>query len=78
MARRRRARAALAAWPRPGAESLRNGDRTVLDRDTALAASVGLDLPGTANKDQPYQYSKSSAHPLDDSGQGGGRRRTPT
>ncbi len=45
--------------------------RRVRLRDSAigqsLAAAVGPDR--TANKDQPYQYSKSSAHPLDDSGQ---------
>ncbi len=39
-------------------------------RDSAigqsLTAAVGPDR--TANKDQPYQYSQSSAHPLDDSG----------
>jgi len=47
--------AALRHGPGPTpAESLRDGDRTVLD--TALAASVG---PDRANKDQPYQYSKS-------------------
>ncbi len=37
--------------------------RTVPDTVTALAAAVGPDR--TANKDQPYQYSKSA---LDDSG----------
>ena len=54
------------ARPGPrGRVRLRDGDptrsRTV--PDTALAAAVGPDR--TANKDQPYQYSKSS---LDDSG----------
>jgi hypothetical protein len=48
----------------------RGGMGRVRLRDSAigqsLAAAVGPDR--TANKDQPYQYSKSSAHPLDDSG----------